>query len=145
MVIVESVLIMLPKDEALKAIHSLLMPGGILAINEGLRLSGEKEQLKDIEKEFEKIGTTWSLPAYEEWKNYLERNNFMVLSDTSPIPYNITWMGLESFLRSPVITSIRFIRMLFNNEARRFFSSVMMLMARASVRWGYCLWICKRE
>jgi len=144
-VVVESVLIMLPKDQALNSIQSLLASEGLLAINEGLRRSGDLSSLANIEKEFKKIGINWSLPSYEEWNNYFERNNFTVISDSSPIPYRITLLGLESFLRSPVNNTKRFVRMLFNPDARGFFARVMFLLVKTQVRWGYGIWICKKN
>lgn len=144
-VIVESVLIMLPKAESIRAIHALLVPGGVLAVNEALLLSGKKEALYRVEREFEKIGITWSLPAYEAWRELFEENGFTVLSDSGPIPFNVTRMGLESFLWSPISGSTRFVRMLFNREARTFFYNVMTAMAKARIRWGYCLWSCEKK
>lgn len=143
-VVVESVLIMLPKEAALGAIYSLLAPGGILAMNEGLRISGDAASMKGIEDEFAGVGIDWSLPTHDEWRKYLEAAGFEILSESSPIPFNLTRMGVESFLRSPIGNSARFFRTLFNSEARRFFYRTFRAMRKARLRWGYCLWLGRR-
>jgi len=142
--IVESVLVMLPKQAGLRSIHSLLVPGGLLAMNEGLRMSGDASAMKTVEEEFARVGIDWNLPTYEEWREHLAEAGFDVLSDTSAVPFSLGLMGMQSFLRSPIGTTVRFWRTMRNRDARTFFRRVFRAMRKARLRWGYCLWLARK-
>jgi len=141
-IVVESVLVMLPKERALIAMASMLVPGGILAINEALRLSGNAEAMHGVENAFAKVGIDWSLPSYDEWKRDIERAGLAIISDSSPIPVNLTLTGLASFFRCPLGNTAKLFKALGNSEARKFFRGAFHEMRKARVRWGYCLWLC---
>lgn len=143
-IVVESVLIMLPKDKTLKELYSLLAPKGLLVINEALRLSADKIALKKVENEFDRAGISWYLPSYKEWKQYFLENNFNIISNTGPISYNVKNMGIESFVKNPIKGVIWFFKMLIYREAFNFFLRIASLTKKANIKWGYCLWICKK-
>src|SRR5512140_1434651 len=66
-IVVESVLVGLPKREALAALCKLLAPGGLFAINELTHSGRPGLRVDDIEEHFRSMGIPWSLPAHGEW------------------------------------------------------------------------------
>jgi ubiquinone/menaquinone biosynthesis C-methylase UbiE len=140
-IIVESVLIMLLKKEALTKIHELLKKEGIMAINEGLCFSADPSIMLRIEQLFQEWGIFWQLPTYLEWKDLFEKD-FTILSNTGAITYNLKKMGFEMVLKSPIKMLSTGFRILFNTEVRHFFSQINILMKQAHLSWGYCLWTC---
>jgi SAM-dependent methyltransferase len=143
-IVVESVLIMLPKDTALNVIHSLLAPEGVLAMNEAVCLSDNVLELKEIENEFRKADIIWSLPSYDEWQCHLRKNNFAIMFDASPVPCKIACVAVETLIRHPLRTMTWILRMLINHSARTFYIRTWFLMVKARIEWGYCIWLCRR-
>ena len=141
-IFIESVLIMLSKNEALAKIRDLLKEGGTMAINEGLCYSANPLIMGQIEELFKNWGIFWQLPTYNEWKD-LFANYFTILSDSGPRRYKLINLGLEMVVKNPFKMLGTGCRILFNKEIRQFFFQVNTLMKQAHLKWGYCLWICK--
>lgn len=144
-ILIESVLIMLPKEPILNILNNLIDNNGLICINEGLRTSADEQHLQLVIDEFKKNGINWSLPTYEEWKIHFRNCNLDVVFDTGPIHYSLIRIGIESFLNHPV-QSLKFVlKMVKNNHARRFYIKMQKLMKNAHIKWGYCLWVCKKS
>lgn len=144
-ILIESVLIMLPKESILNILYNLLRRDGQICINEGLRISANEYTLKLVEEEFKKNGIDWSLPNYYEWTQLLNNSNFHVVFDTGPIPYNLIKIGVDSFLNHPVQSLKFIINLVKSRTARRFYLKIQKLMKNASIKWGYCLWVCNKK
>lgn len=142
-IVVESVLIMLPRDRALEILGALLAPDGLLVMNEGLcMLEGDRSAMESIQRDFEKIGVTWSLPTYDEWRDLFEKHGFKVESG-GPRRASVISLGIDSFLKNPFASASWFFRAMVNVEARRFFIGIWRSMAKARIKWGYALWACR--
>jgi hypothetical protein len=144
-IIIESVLIMLPKEPVLNILYGLLKLDGHICINEGLRISADEQYLQNVVKEFKKNGIDWSLPTYEEWKNHVTASKLEVVFDTRPISYNLIRIGIDSLLSHP-FQSLKFaFNLVKNKPARVFYLRLQKLMKAAHIKWGYCLWVCKKS
>jgi SAM-dependent methyltransferase len=144
-ILIESVLIMLPKESVLNILSKHLKPKGQICINEGLRISADEQNLKNVVEEFNKNGIDWSLPTYEEWKNQIITCKFDVVFDTGSISYSLIRIGIDSFLAHP-FQSLKFVFHLVGNKpARIFYLRMQKLMKAAHIKWGYCLWVCKKS
>lgn len=143
-IVVESVLIMLPKGRALEILSALLAPEGVLVMNEGLRmLEGDRSAMESIQRDFEKIGVTWGLPTYDEWRALFEKHGFMAES-SGPRQTSVIGIGVDSFIRNPLASASWFFRVMVNGESRRFFIGIWRSMAKARIKWGYALWACHK-
>ncbi len=140
-IIVESVLIMLPKLPALQILHSLLTPEGRLAINEGVCMDALFPALKKLELIFLQYQIDWNLPTAREWISLFEQAGFRISETIGPNPFSLKRIGMASFFHSPWQSLKVLWKIMSNSEAKQFFRQISTQMRVAAIKWGYGLWL----
>ncbi len=140
-ILVESVLIMLPKLPALQALHDLLSPKGWLAINEGVCMNAVFPALRKLEFTFQQNQIDWKLPTMGEWIALFEQSQFQIIERFGPNPFSLKRIGLASFFHSPW-QSLKIVwKIMGNSEVKQFFRQISTQLRVAAIKWGYGLWL----
>ncbi len=140
-VILESVLIMLPKIHALQILHDLLKPEGKLAVNEGVCIDAFFPALKQLELIFQQHQIDWKLPTMGEWIALFEQSQFQIIERFGPNPFSLKRIGLASFFHSPW-QSLKIVwKIMGNSEVKQFFRQISTQLRAAAIKWGYGLWL----